>query len=166
MSKEISFFLTNAGNEIANHGWNHPVFSEISETELHHQIHKTNAAIYNITHEYPRIMRPTYGNTNPKVNRYMKVTENLFTIIWSLDTNDWQHPGPKAITDHALSHVKGGDIILCHDIHAETIDAMSSLVDGLQNKGFKLVTVSKLLEMSGNIPKSTKNRYFLRGGFI
>ena len=38
-----------------------------------------------------------------------------------------------------------GSVILVHDIHASTIDALEGIVTGLQARGFKLVTVSELM---------------------
>lgn len=134
------------GHEIANHAWNHPVMTKISLTTLHQQIQDTNDAIYNATKVLPKIMRPPYGNTNPKVNEFMAKSENLTTVIWSLDTVDWKLPKSDDIVQRVLSKVKSGDIILCHDIHPGTINAMEPLIDSLKTRGFKLVTVSDMLE--------------------
>ena len=46
-----------------------------------------------------------------------------------------------------MSETKKGSIILCHDIHKTTVDAMPATLDALLAKGFKFVTVSELLKM-------------------
>jgi len=46
-----------------------------------------------------------------------------------------------------LKQTVAGSIILSHDIHKTTVDAMPETLDGLLAKGFKFVTVSELLAM-------------------
>ncbi|HEX4640906.1 MAG TPA: hypothetical protein VH252_05935, partial [Chthoniobacterales bacterium] len=45
-----------------------------------------------------------------------------------------------------------GSIILSHDIHPPTIEAMPATFDQLMKKGFKSVTVTELLGMATPIP--------------
>ena len=49
--------------------------------------------------------------------------------------------------------LKPGAIILSHDIHQQTIDAMPATLDALLANGYKFVTVSELIEM--NHPKAS-----------
>ena len=90
--------------------------------------------------------------TDPKLNDWMYKTHDVKVIMWSLDTNDWKHPAPEELVKKALKKVKNGDILLMHDIHAGTIRAIPDLVDGLHKLGFKLVTVSDMIER-GSIAK-------------
>jgi peptidoglycan/xylan/chitin deacetylase (PgdA/CDA1 family) len=46
-----------------------------------------------------------------------------------------------------VSGTRNGAIILAHDIHKGTIDAMPSALDRLLAKGYKFVTVTQLLEL-------------------
>jgi peptidoglycan-N-acetylglucosamine deacetylase len=57
------------------------------------------------------------------------------------------------ISQRILSDAKPGSIILSHDIHQQTIDAMSATLDALLAKGYKFVTVSELIAM--NHPKAS-----------
>ena len=43
--------------------------------------------------------------------------------------------------------VRPGSIILSHDIHSQTVDAMPKVFDTLLAKGYKFVTVSELIAM-------------------
>jgi peptidoglycan/xylan/chitin deacetylase (PgdA/CDA1 family) len=137
------------GHEIGNHVWDHPVLAKISRDKVGEQLKRTSDAINQATGRLPQTMRPPYGNTNAKLNDWILRTSNMSVIVWSLDTNDWKHPAPEELVKRTLKKVKSGDIILMHDIHAGTIAAMPGLVDGLTKQGFKLVTVSELLEVGG-----------------
>ena len=44
-----------------------------------------------------------------------------------------------------MKDVGDGHIILCHDLHKSTVDAMEKVVPALIEKGYQLVTVSELL---------------------
>jgi peptidoglycan/xylan/chitin deacetylase (PgdA/CDA1 family) len=44
-----------------------------------------------------------------------------------------------------MTGVKAGSIILMHDIHATTVDAVPGLIAKLKAAGFTLVTVPQLL---------------------
>ena len=53
---------------------------------------------------------------------------------------------------------RAGSIILSHDIHAPTVEAMPGVLDALLAKGFKFVTVSELIAMDkgGTRPRPQK----------
>ena len=67
--------------------------------------------------------------------------------MWSIDTEDWRHPGVGVVVRRAVGSAKPGSIILLHDIHSSTIAAVEDIVTGLQARGYTLVTVSQLIEM-------------------
>lgn len=94
------------GHEIANHVWNHPILSKIPRETVFDQLWKTNMAIQRAIGFAPKIMRPPYGNTNKPLNQFIAERGNLSVIMWSFDTQDWKHPGSKAIVDRALQKIK------------------------------------------------------------
>src|SRR5207253_2934368 len=66
-------------------------------------------------------------------------------ILWDVDPNDWKRPGPAVVRTRILKETRPGSIVLSHDIHPGTIEAMPSTFDALEAKGFKFVTVSELI---------------------
>jgi peptidoglycan/xylan/chitin deacetylase (PgdA/CDA1 family) len=67
-------------------------------------------------------------------------------VFWSFDTIDWKFPSQQEILARSAKHIDNGAIVLCHDVHTNTIEAMPALIDALQKDGFKLITVSELLD--------------------
>ena len=67
------------------------------------------------------------------------------TIMWAVDPRDWQRPGVSVVKNRILTRTTNGSIVLAHDLHAPTVDAMPGTLDGLLATGFKFVTVSQLL---------------------
>jgi peptidoglycan/xylan/chitin deacetylase (PgdA/CDA1 family) len=55
------------------------------------------------------------------------------------------------VSSRILAGASSGGIILAHDLHAQTVDAMPAAVDGLLRRGFKFVTVSQLLAMKTDV---------------
>jgi polysaccharide deacetylase 2 family uncharacterized protein YibQ len=54
-----------------------------------------------------------------------------------------------------LKETRPGSIVLAHDIHAQTIQAMPATLTELEAKGFKFVTVSQLLKLQTPTPPPT-----------
>lgn len=93
------------------------------------------------------LLRPPHGALNKPEHVWISQRLKLNVICWSVDTEDWKNPGAATITQRVLAGARPGAIILQHDIHGQTIDAMPAALDGLIAKGYHLVTVSRLIKM-------------------
>jgi peptidoglycan/xylan/chitin deacetylase (PgdA/CDA1 family) len=63
---------------------------------------------------------------------------------------DWKTKNPTSIYNEIIKNASNGDIILCHDLHKTTVDAMERVIPKLLADGFQLVTVSQLMKYSKN----------------
>ncbi|WP_240772894.1 polysaccharide deacetylase family protein [Phragmitibacter flavus] len=135
------------GHEIGNHTWDHPSLSSISELKAREQLTKSARAITAMTGYHMRTMRPPYGATNQYIKEWIHRDYGYPTIMWTVDPMDWKRPGASVVTSRILAGARPGAIILAHDIHQATIDAMPNTFDGLLSRGYKFVTVSQLLNM-------------------
>jgi peptidoglycan/xylan/chitin deacetylase (PgdA/CDA1 family) len=141
------------GHEIGNHSWNHPDLSKKSDDAVRSQIQQTQDTVFQITGIKPKIMRPPYGAFTERQKKWAAEQFGLKVILWEVDPNDWKKPGPAIVAHRILEGTRPGSIILSHDIHAQTVDAMAEVLDGLQAKGFKFVTVSELIAMDHPVAK-------------
>lgn len=73
-------------------------------------------------------------------------------ILWSVDPLDWKDRKSLVVEQRIIAGTKPGAIILAHDIHQSTIEAMPATLDALLAKGYKFVTVSELLAMESKNP--------------
>lgn len=135
------------GHEIANHTYSHIKMTSKSRQVVAREIERTSEIIKSATGFYPTTMRPPYGATNTPLVEMMYNDYGMYSILWDIDTRDWQHPGVSTVVQRAVGKAQPGSIILLHDIHASTLSAVEEIVVGLQARGFKLVTVSQLIEM-------------------
>lgn len=135
------------GNEIGVHTWSHIKMSGSSLAKVDSEVSRTSSLIQEITGRAPLVMRPPYGATNGALVNRMKAQFGMRSILWDVDTLDWRHPGVQKVINTAVGQAKPGSIILVHDIHASTVAAVEGIVQGLQARGFKLVTVSQLIAL-------------------
>ncbi len=135
------------GHEIGNHTWDHPQLSKLTDEQTREEIVKTQDAIQTACGITPTLLRPPYGALNKPQHTWIPKELKVNVIYWSVDTEDWKRPGPETITRRVLEGARPGAIILQHDIHEQTIEAMPAALDGLIAKGYHLVTISQLIAM-------------------
>ncbi len=135
------------GHEIANHSWSHPQLTKMGEGGVTEQLGKTHDIIIQTTGVTPKVMRPPYGAFTPNQQGWAFRKWGYKCIMWDVDPLDWKVRNAAHVKSHILSHAVPGSIILAHDIHKSTIDAMPETLDGLTAKGLKFVTVSELIAM-------------------
>lgn len=134
-----------SGHEIGVHTWSHIKMNSCSRAKVDSEVSRTQNLIASVTGITPRVMRPPYGATNKTLVNHMHDRYGMASILWDVDTVDWRKPGVSKVINTAVSKARPGSIILVHDIHASTIDALEGIVTGLQSHGYKLVTVSELM---------------------
>ncbi|WP_405086722.1 polysaccharide deacetylase family protein [Microbispora sp. NBC_01389] len=135
--------MASEGHELGNHTWDHASLSGLSTEAMRRELERTQEAVFKITGVRMRLMRPPYGATNKSVEEESK-QEGLSQILWAVDTLDWLNRNPTVIAQRSAA-AKPGDIVLMHDIHPTTVQALPHLLDELDRKGFTYVTVSELL---------------------
>lgn len=137
------------GHEMANHTWNHPKLSSLGDSGVRSELDRANAGILQVAGVAPRMYRPPYGAITARQKQFIMSEYGYPTILWSVDPQDWQRPGPSVVTSRILNATKSGGIILVHDIHPPSVDAMPATLDGLLARGFRFVTCSQLIAMGG-----------------
>src|SRR5438034_6752193 len=145
---EIVARAAREGHEIGNHSWSHPNFAKMSQESVRSQLQRTDDAIKNATGERPTLMRPPYGSITDREKHWIHDEFGYRIILWDVDPYDWKRPGPAVVRNRILKETQPGSIVLSHDIHPGTIEAMPSTLDALEAKGFKFVTVSELIRMA------------------
>ena len=136
------------GHEIASHSWSHPELTKLGKTAVVEQMTKTHNQIQEVTGADATLMRPPYGSVNKSV-KATAAEQGIVLVNWSVDPKDWQSRNADKVYEAILSRVQDGAIILCHDIHESTVEAMERLIPELRVQGYQLVTVTQLLTSQG-----------------
>lgn len=144
------------GHEVANHSWSHPQLTKMAEGSVTEQLQKTHDVILQTTGVAPKLMRPPYGAFSANQRSWANAKWGYKTILWDVDPLDWKVRNAEHVKTEILRHTVAGSIILSHDIHKTTVDAMPDVIDGLIGRGFQFVTVSELLAMDKPVPPKPK----------
>lgn len=142
-----------AGNEIISHSWSHrknPNLSELPAEEIRKELTSTRDAILSITGVCPNFFRPPYGAVSDTL-KTVAAELGLSIINWSVDPLDWECKNADIVFGRIMEKVHDHAIILCHDVHATTADAMERVIPALL-ENYRLVTVSELMRLSGITP--------------
>lgn len=153
---EITKQITTDGHEIANHSWSHPLLTKMSESSVRDQIDRTHNVIRQTTGVTPVLFRPPYGGFTANQRAWAHANWGYSSILWDVDSNDWKTKSAAKTESAILAQTQPGSIILCHDIHKTTVDAMPATIAALLAKGFKFVTVSELIAMHQEKPAAPK----------
>ena len=138
--------IADEGHEIGNHTWSHPNMATLGDAAMFAEIDRTNEAIYKITGRPPVTFRPPYGAFTLRQRKLLFAARGMPTVLWSVDPLDWRRPGADVVTSRILEQSSPGAIILSHDIHSATVQAMPDTFDGLTERG---MTFSSLSQMVG-----------------
>lgn len=140
--------MVEEGHEVANHTWAHPLLTGYSGDGVASQLKRAHDAIEKAGGVAPILYRPPYGGVRLGQRRSIQEQFGYPTILWDLDPLDWQSPrSVQKVHDRVLAGTKPGSIVLLHDIHETTVNAMPATLDVLIERGFKMVTVTQLLQL-------------------
>ena len=140
-NEEILKRMKADGHVIGNHSWSHPVLSKLSLDEAKKQITDTEDALTKVLGSSSKLMRPPYGAITDDIRNSL----DLSFIMWDVDSLDWKSKNETAILTEIQREVKNGSIILMHDIHVETVNALPKVIDYLKEQGYEFVTVPEML---------------------
>lgn len=143
--------ITKHGHEVGNHTWNHLALPKYSDEIVREEITRAEDLLAEISGQNPRPrLRAPFGERNDRV---LRIAANLGyrSIYWTIDSLDSVEPKktPQFLIDRITSKTNAeldGAIILMHVGEKSTADALPVIIADLQARGFRLVTISKLLE--------------------
>lgn len=132
------------GFEIGNHTTDHKMLNSISADQVRFQLRDTQERLRSMTGVNPTVMRPPYAGRN-KTSDAICAQLGLAVVIWTDSPSDWVNRDKQTIIDLTLKRARRNAIMLFHDTHTWTVEAMATLVPKLQEQGYTLVTVSELV---------------------
>ena len=152
-----------AGHEVANHSWSHRDLAQIDPAQAMYELSHGRDVIEKLTGLELRFFRPPRGELSGVALKYA-AEEHQQILLWSLNGGTGWEPDPATITNHVLSELRSGQIILFHDgIGRGTFDrtsvgarhlirrrtaeiaALPGIIDAALGRGVKFTTVSGLL---------------------
>ena len=129
------------GHTLANHSYSHELLPKLSDAELADQIELTERMLRSVAPNATGLFRPPYGARNDKVRAALEA-RRMLSVMWNVDSKDWADPIPRSIANRVIRETEGQrqGIILFHDIQARTVDALPSVIETLQGRGYRFLT--------------------------
>jgi peptidoglycan/xylan/chitin deacetylase (PgdA/CDA1 family) len=151
------------GYPIGDHTLSHAPMSKLNMATQQAQLLEQTSLVGNYGAPFPRLFRPPYGLWNATTLKLLH-RYRMLMVLWTVDTSDYREPGTEAIVDSAVAGARPGAIILLHDAggnRSETVAALPRIIRGLKARGYKLVTIPRLL--LDNPPPSDQDVASLQG---
>jgi peptidoglycan/xylan/chitin deacetylase (PgdA/CDA1 family)/tetratricopeptide (TPR) repeat protein len=138
---EIAKKVLEAGHTIANHSYSHPVLPKLPEAARDSEIDRTTLLLEKVAGHKPDLFRAPYGARNKEIIDRV-TSEGLRSMMWTIDSLDWADPVPESIAMRVLQELqqKQKGIILFHDIHKQSVLALSPVIEELQRQDYQFVT--------------------------
>jgi len=132
------------GHDIGNHTYTHPKLTTLPDAEVEREIQQTQDVFDEVLHYRSTWFRPPFGELRQN-QAHLLASRNLGIVLGNVDPSDWSQPGEAKISGTILSDTKAGSIIICHDLYAQTAACIGGVLDGLLERGYSPVTLSRLL---------------------
>ncbi len=138
---EIVKEVAEQGHTIGTHTWSHPNIARLSLPDITHEIEATFDIVQKASPEpvAPFFRYPYLSSSKLSVD-YLK-SRNIGQFAIDIDSNDWRVRSSKPVIARVMAGLKqkGRGIILMHDIHKWTADAVPELLAQLKAGGYKVV---------------------------
>ena len=169
------------GHQIANHTMSHYNLKKITLDVMRSEVNMLNDVVEEITGKRPTLLRPPYGSYNQEIRDncgMTVVTWNIDSLDWAhisskniknyAEEHNISNDEAKSILINELlftgfvydgekhksvtASLKHGAIILFHDIHPATADAVAILLDYLEANDYVVLPVTEMIMTEGPAP--------------
>ena len=148
--------IKDQGSQVASHTKSHgDPLSTLDADTLRSEISDAFDSIEGAGGGATTVIRPPYGDFNNDTWLNSNGTLSA-SVIWNLDSEDWTLPGADAIVSNCTNGAYSGAIILMHDgggNRDQDLEALPRIIENLQDKGYKFVTINELMAMDSRIPE-------------
>lgn len=155
---DILWNILQQGSEIGSHTYTHPNVTTISDRQFSLELNANQRMFEGVLGKKTLLFRPPYAEdiepaTPEQVRPLVTAAESgYYTVAMHIDPKDWESPGVSAIVSRVIEGVKSGqgNVVLLHDgggNRSQTVAALPGIIEGLQSGGYRIVTVSDLMNL-------------------
>lgn len=136
--------LLREGHVVANHSYSHPQMTKLEGEGRLKEIQKTQDIIRALSPNPIKWFRPPYGAYDKKLERLVD-SYGMTVVLWDVDPQDWKRQNsPEDICASVIKQTRPGSIILLHDIHERTVNALEKIIVSLRAKGYAFVPLKAI----------------------
>lgn len=141
---ELAKMIAEEGHEIGNHSYTHPNMQTLSTQATQEELRKTNEIIEAVTGKKIQWFAPPSGSFRDETIT-LAAKQGMGTVMWSVDTIDWQKPSPEVLIERVLSKLHPGAFILMHPTES-TAQSLETLIINIKKKDLHVLTVSEAVD--------------------
>ena len=143
---ELAQQLVADGHEIANHSYDHPDLTHLSDEQIVWELDYTDQVVSDVMGSHTRpYFRPPFGARNRRVLD-VAAASGFRSVYWSLDSGDWlPRATAGAVAGKILRYAEPGDIVVEHVGSDATAQALPVVLDEFDRRGWHVGTVSEVL---------------------
>ncbi|EGV42878.1 polysaccharide deacetylase family protein [Bizionia argentinensis JUB59] len=135
------------GHTIGNHTYSHAnTFGFFKTEKVQAELLKTNTIIKQFSGLQPKLFRPAFGVTNPRIRQAVN-NLNLTTIGWNKRSLDTTNLSDLSILKRVTKNINSGDIILLHDTSDKSVRVLEQLLLFLHDNKFQSVAIDTLFKI-------------------
>ncbi len=130
-----------AGHQLANHSFTHGLMSKFELPKVKAEAANTEALLDAAGRSGDALFRFPYGARNDGALTTIEALK-LRSMMWNVDSLDWSDPIPKSIAARVMTELdkQQRGIVLFHDIHARTVQALPLVLDQLTAEGWRFAS--------------------------
>ena len=146
---ELAQQIVADGHEIANHSYDHPDLTHLSDDQIVWELDYTDQVVSDVMGAHTRpYFRAPFGARNRRVLD-IAAASGFRSIYWTIDSGDWlPRATPGAVVDKVLRYAQPGDIVVEHVGSDATAAALPIILDDLESRGMRIGTVSQVLGLA------------------
>ncbi|MGW4057960.1 polysaccharide deacetylase family protein [Amycolatopsis sp. NPDC004747] len=136
-----------AGHEIGNHSFSHERMIGVTPAWVADEVEATDALIRTTGYTGEIRFRPPNGKKLFALPHYL-AEHHRTTITWDVEPDSDGTPDTATVVRTTVERVRPGSIVLLHGMYAsreQTRQAIGPILDQLKQRGYRFVTVARLL---------------------
>lgn len=151
-ARELAREVKRRGHPIGSHSFEHKRMGKMSAAELRRQLDENDRLFTEIFGSRTYLFRPPWGSHSPELDR-MLAERDVTMVLWNIGSADWtvfsadklQANFARALPFLARTKGWGGGIVLMHDTHTWTVQALPRIVADLRAKNCALLDAGEQL---------------------
>lgn len=137
---------------VGNHTWSHPYLTSMRAWLVWLELLRTQYAVAQDVGWKPRLVRVPYARHDAQVDAIARRL-GLLEVFWDVDARD---DVPDARVSDVVRNVerglRPGAIVILHDIHPWTAEALPQILAAINERGLRAVSVPELLALDPPAP--------------
>ncbi len=143
-----------SGCEVGLHTWRHNDLNQMSADAIVRNLQLCQNIVQAQTGETAKWLRPPYGRVGPSAYGACRAL-GMYIATWTIDTRDWETQNADKICKEVFGQLHNGAIILFHDTHTATVEALKTILPELKARGYQVLTVDQLMSFRESLRSDT-----------